>query len=284
MKKWLKNMTAIVLMLFFLMGFVPNQRLENGVYDETGYMTEAVVNKVQLYNTQLKNTEKKPQIALLVVKSLNGQPIERVANETARAWKIGFSDTNYGALIVVSINDRKMRIETSDQMATIVTDIETRRILDLARNDFRAEKYDLGVQKIISGLGLKIAEDLNITLSEDMKKDRQRFVNDRSDIFGISIGIISVVFLTIFLVVGSLKRQYRPYNRRTSFEEDVLTALIMSQLFGNSTRHRNGYSNRNSRIFRDDDDDDFFSGFGSGGSSGGWSGGGFSGGGSSSGW
>lgn len=34
--------------------------------------------------------------------------------ETARSWHVGFSDTNYGTLVLISINDRKIRTETSN--------------------------------------------------------------------------------------------------------------------------------------------------------------------------
>ena len=50
-----------------------------------------------------------------------------MANETARAWKIGYSGDNFGSLIVVAVQDRKSRIETSNNTAIRITDYQPSR-------------------------------------------------------------------------------------------------------------------------------------------------------------
>ena len=48
--------------------------------------------------------------------------IESVANETARAWKVGYSGTDNGILLVIAIKDKKIRTETSNNLSTLITD------------------------------------------------------------------------------------------------------------------------------------------------------------------
>ncbi|MFX8677060.1 TPM domain-containing protein, partial [Acinetobacter baumannii] len=51
------------------------------------------------------------QIVVVIVNSLNDQPIEDVATNTFRDWGIGNKKTNNGILILVAVQDRKIRIE-----------------------------------------------------------------------------------------------------------------------------------------------------------------------------
>src|SRR5476649_98843 len=51
------------------------------------------------------------QIAIITVKTLNDEPIEDVAMNTFRAWGIGNKKTRNGVLILVAVDDHKVRIE-----------------------------------------------------------------------------------------------------------------------------------------------------------------------------
>lgn len=50
------------------------------------------------------------------------------SNKIARKWKIGDKDTNNGALLFISIDDKETRIETSDNLATRLTDAQSKQI------------------------------------------------------------------------------------------------------------------------------------------------------------
>ena len=51
------------------------------------------------------------QMAIVLVPSLDGEPIEDVANRLYREWGIGQKGKNEGILLMLSINDRKSRAE-----------------------------------------------------------------------------------------------------------------------------------------------------------------------------
>ena len=117
----------------------------NGIYDPNHYLSEDT--SVELAKA---NTNSDTQIGVYIVDTLDGKSIEEQANEVARNWKIGFSDTNKGALIAIAINDRKFRIETSNELNTILTDSKAKSILDNVKTEMRSKNYNLAVQKIIS--------------------------------------------------------------------------------------------------------------------------------------
>lgn len=72
---------------------IPDKPPLTGVYDPHGYLNKDVVDKVGELNKEWSETTLKPQIAVAIVDSLD-KDIESVANETARAWKVGYSGTD----------------------------------------------------------------------------------------------------------------------------------------------------------------------------------------------
>ena len=146
------RLLGLLMAFLFLSAFTAPEKPDYGIYDPNHYLTEDVVTQIRdLNETNSKKTEKL-QIGVYVVDSLDGESIETVANETARAWKIGYSGDNFGSLIVVAVQDRKSRIETSNNTAIRITDYQTKQILAASRTDFKAGDYSKGILAIVKGL------------------------------------------------------------------------------------------------------------------------------------
>jgi uncharacterized protein len=62
------------------------------------------------------------EVALLTVRSLDGDSIENLALRTAREWGIGTKEKNNGALLVIALEDREMRIEVGRGLEGELTD------------------------------------------------------------------------------------------------------------------------------------------------------------------
>lgn len=146
------RLLGILMVFFFLSGFTVPEKPAYGIYDPNHYLTEDVVTQIRDLNEANSKKTEKLQIGVYVVDSLEGESIETVANETARAWKIGYSGDNFGSLIVVSVQDRKSRIETSNNTAIRITDYQTKQILAASRTDFKTGDYSKGILAIAKGL------------------------------------------------------------------------------------------------------------------------------------
>ena len=59
------------------------------------------------------------QVVVVTVADLQGTPIEDFGYQLGRAWGIGQQDKNNGALLIVSRDDRKLRIEVALARASI---------------------------------------------------------------------------------------------------------------------------------------------------------------------
>ena len=148
----LVRLLGLLMVFLFLSAFTAPEKPEYGIYDPDHYLTESTISLIRGLNKVNSQKAEKFQVGVYVVKSLDGETIETVANETARAWKIGYSGDNHGVLIVVAVQDRKSRIETSNNVASKITDYQTHRFLTTARPYFKNGDYNKGVLSIVNNL------------------------------------------------------------------------------------------------------------------------------------
>ena len=101
--------------------------------DFTGTLNYTQINKI---NSALKafDDSTSNQIVFLMVKSIDGYPLEMYTYETAKKNKIGTKGNDNGALFFVAKNDRKMRIEVGYGLEGALPDALASSIL---RNEVR---------------------------------------------------------------------------------------------------------------------------------------------------
>ena len=95
----------------------------------------------------------KPAV-FVTVRSLEGEPIEDVANAIARAWGVGQKGKDNGAVLFLFTEDRTLRLATGYGLEGAIPDVHARRILrelvkpHLQRGDV-AVGIDAGVDAIL---------------------------------------------------------------------------------------------------------------------------------------
>jgi uncharacterized protein len=213
---------------------------------------------------QLFQKEYGPQIQVLTIPSLEGEPIESYSIKVVDAWKLGGKKNDDGILLLVVPEDREVRIEVGQGLEGLLPDVLAGRIIrDVMIPFFKENRYDSG---IFAGLSA-IAGRLGGTL-KNVPAFAQR-TPDRS----LKLSTLFFLFILFFIILprlfGGRGGGRDPFGRRQrGGAGDFLTGMILGGLFG-SGKGRGG---------RDDD-----GGFGGGGFGGG-GGGGFSGGGASGKW
>ena len=161
----LVRLLGLLMVFLFLSAFTAPEKPEYGIYDPNHYLTDATISQIRELNNVNSKKAEKFQMGVYVVKSLEGETIETVANETARAWNIGYSGDNHGVLIVVAVQDRKSRIETSNNVASKITDYQTNRFLKTARPYFQKGDYSNGVLSIANNLNYMFYSGSSTTAS-----------------------------------------------------------------------------------------------------------------------
>ena len=160
----MKKLKIILLILFTLLiplstasAFIIPERPENAFYDPDNYISIESKNKLAGFNEKHKSTDH-TQLGIAIVSNLEGNDIEDISRKIATTWQIGYQNSNHGALLLISINDHKFRIETSDEMRKILTDNEALEILNNTKNEMRNHNYDAAVQSIIDKIDNEIVK------------------------------------------------------------------------------------------------------------------------------
>lgn len=220
--------------------------LKSRVTDLPGLLNSQERNRIEkaLYEFEQKTSN---QIAVLIISSLKGESIEGYAIKVADKWKLGDKTKENGAILLVAVKDRKVRIEVGYGLEGALTDMIAGSII---RNDispsFRNNDYYTGIAKAVNSMMLATQNEYKAPAR------KRRSSRDEGSSFG------SLIFLILFIIFGLLG------NRGRRRGNGLLWLLVGSNMF----RSGGGSSG--------------FGGGGFGGFSGG--GGGFGGGGASGGW
>lgn len=95
------------------------------------------------------------QLAVLTVPSTRGQPIEDFSHDVAQRWAGGDEGTDRGALFVLAVDDRRMRLELGRGLEADITDGQARIIIHRIKPELRASRYAAGVAKVVGAVFLK---------------------------------------------------------------------------------------------------------------------------------
>jgi len=135
------------------------------------------------------------QIAVLIVSSLNDQSIEEVANATFRSWGIGNKKTNNGVLLLVAINDKKVRIEVGSGLEGAIPDVTTKDIIDnKIVPSFKENNFYKGIDEATDEIAKAAIGEYKI------QKDKEPSGNSSN---GSILIFIFMVALVIFIVKNS---------------------------------------------------------------------------------
>lgn len=134
------------------------------------------------------------QIVVATISDTGGDSIEAYANGLFRHWGLGQAEENNGVLLLIALNDRKMRIEVGYGLEGTLTDVLAKLIIDnTIVPQFRAGSYEEGIRRGV--------DDIITVLEGDEAELRARAERnaDRSsggpDIFG---WIFIAIFFSIF--------------------------------------------------------------------------------------
>ena len=194
------------------------------------------------------------QIAVVILPTLEGNPIEEYATKLFREWGIGNTKTNNGILLLIAVQDKKIRIEVGYGLEGAIPDITAINIID---NDlkpaFRAGAYYEGIDKATDNIAKAAVGEYQV---KRVKKTKTKGNG----------AILAIIIAIIFLVLkgGGGRGGSNIGGRGVS---NVAEGLFWASLLSGG-----GGSSRND------------SGFGGGGGFGGFGGGSSGGGGASGGW
>ncbi len=169
------------------------------------------------------------QIAIVILKSLEGYEVQEYANKLFRKWGIGNKKTNNGVLILASIDDRKIWIEVGYGLEGAIPDVTASSIY---RNEivpeFKEQNYFRGLDNAINALSKAAVGEY--------KTKRNKPSGGKSG--GSAITFFIILFVVIVILGagrgGGGGRGGGMMSRRGA--ANVAEALIWSSLLGGNNR------------------------------------------------
>ncbi|MBL7737600.1 MAG: TPM domain-containing protein [Chitinophagaceae bacterium] len=148
---------------------------------------EALERKLVAYDDSTSN-----QVAIVMVESLDGYSVEDAAFQILREWGVGSKKNNNGVVILVAIEERKIRIETGYGLERAIPDITAKSIIDQhVTPNFKAGNYYRGLDQAVDDIMKAAAGEYKAP--EGYGKG-----------IGKSIGAGVIIFLIIlFIILGS---------------------------------------------------------------------------------
>ncbi len=163
----------------------------------------------QQMETILLNFEKKTgaQIAVVTIQTLNDRSIEDYATDLFRTWGIGAKSgesRDKGALLLVSLQDRKMRLETGYGLEGDLPDGMAGEVIRRMKPYFRQEppQYSQGIMVAVRTLVDTLATKWNVSLEGIEDRQFAYRGNQSQELSGKGLSILVVVFIGfLFLMI-----------------------------------------------------------------------------------
>ncbi len=197
-----KTLFLFLVLLSTVMGAAAQQRAipdlwGHRVHDEAHVLSQATIDRLEVILKEHEDSTTN-QIAVLIISSLEGEDLEgysiRVAHDT---WKLGQKNRDNGVLLLIALDDRKMRIEAGQGLEGVLTDAICSRII---RNEmaphFREQQYEEGVTAAVQAIIKAIRNEYQADADDDTLQPGLSWTER------LVIGLFVFTILGIFTVIG----------------------------------------------------------------------------------
>ena len=113
------------------------------------------------------------EIAIVTVRTLDDEPISDVANALYRQWGIGGKATNEGVLFLISMDQRKTRLEVGYGLEAVIPDGFLGGMLREIRPAMREKRYGEALGQVAQILGSRIAQSKGVTIPDTLSRRRR---------------------------------------------------------------------------------------------------------------
>ncbi|WP_244288169.1 TPM domain-containing protein [Leptospira congkakensis] len=135
--------------------------------DETWTLSPGFVSALE---TKLRDHESKTtnQVAVYVISSLEGEVLEEYSLRVAETWKLGQKKNDNGVLLLIALDDRKLRIEVGYGLEGSLTDVLCHHIIEKEiKPYFKKGEIESGIQNGVNSILGAIEGSYSIPPPED---------------------------------------------------------------------------------------------------------------------
>ena len=167
------------------------------------------------------------QIAVVILSTLEGNPIEEYATKLFREWGIGNKKSRNGVLLLIAIQEKKIKIETGYGLEGALPDITCNSIIE---NDlqpaFRQKAYYEGIDKATDDIAKAAVGEYKVAKAKKSKSKGS--------------GGLFLIILIIILAVLRNGRGGGGSNIGGGGFSDIATGMLLGSLLGGGGRSGGG--------------------------------------------
>lgn len=196
---------------------------ENLVSDYAGVLSPKFEIELNTELQQMAEQDNGYEIAVVTVKSLNGESATQVAKQFYDEWKIGKSEIDNGVLLLVAINDHQVHLYTGEGAKQLITETEADTII---RNQidpsFQQAAYEQGVRAAIT--------EIRNQLTDEMFGNVQPINQDP----GFLKQFVTTLSLNILIIAATIGLSYAAarYGHKRALWLGALLGAAMGTFFG----------------------------------------------------
>ena len=150
------------------------------------------------------------QLAVLVVKTAEPETIDQYGIRVGETWKIGKKGKDTGAILIIAMKEKKLRIETGYGWEGALPDVEAKRIIrEVITPFFKKNQYAQGIDAGIDKIQLAVSKE-NKAESTTVN-DKGQWTNSHNanatesaieSLFGMAPVLLGVLAVLSFIVPG----------------------------------------------------------------------------------
>ena len=194
----MKKIILLILVIFFVTTLHPAgfPKLKGRVNDYANILNTSEEHNIEL---MLEDLEKKTsaQVVLLTIETLDGDTIEdySIRLTEQKDWKIGQKGLDNGVILLISMKERKLRLEVGYGLEGSLTDLKSSYIIrKLIVPGFKSGKYYQGILRGLTTVSGIISKEYDIP-PEDLKKFKEK----KNENQGVSFIIFMIIFFFFVL-------------------------------------------------------------------------------------
>jgi uncharacterized protein len=197
------RLLAVFLLVIAGCTVLPAERVQdlpkptNYVSDFAGVLSPETVSSLNALCAQV-DRQAHAQIAVVTIKSLDGEPIENFATALEDKWKVGKKGTDRGLLLIFATTDRRYRIEVGYGLEGILPDGRVGDIGRMIVPYLRQGNFDGAVTMAVQQIAGVIAADAGVTLTAQPRRGppvRQAQPLTLGQVVVLGLVLLGVIFL-----------------------------------------------------------------------------------------
>ncbi len=190
----------------FAQDSLPKTKPAGYVNDFAGVLSQSGRDQLTALCTEV-DQKAHAQIAIVTVKSLDGQQIEDYAVNLFKKWGIGPKQSDAGILILLAVGDRRNRIEVGYGLEPILPDGKVTSFQREALPYLRDGNYDAALLLMTRRVADVIAQDRGVTLTAKSSIPPARIARNNGQGRGPSPLAIIIFLIFLFILISNLFRR-----------------------------------------------------------------------------